>query len=148
MPATVGATVASVQNYQPVVQAGDPVMRPLKVDISTLSFDAGSGGMVDAYGVLRPGSVLRDNGGVGVPINGASQSAAGVVVAPIQLAVTGASTGAVTATSLAAETGDHFIEVGQHFYLNQEAAVANLGVALSANELASLPAAMVTCSST
>lgn len=107
-----------------------------KVDLSGLTLDVGSGGEVDAYGVLRPGVVLKEVGGLLVLV-GAAAAPIFVVHAPVQLAVAGARTGSVTATSLAAETGDHLIAVATHGNVNRDAAEDNMGRAYTANELTS-----------
>lgn len=133
-------TVAGGTGYQNVVIGQAPRTHHVKVDLSGLTTRE-----VDAGGFIKPGVVLRAAGGLGVLISAGAQSADGVTIEAQRLAL---ATVPPTNATLATETGDHLIAVGTHFHLNQDAANANLESTLSANEIAALPAAMVTLSST
>jgi hypothetical protein len=118
---------------------GSPMVGPvnhtihLKVDLSGLSLDVGSGGEVDSDGYLRPGTLLKESSGLGILI-GASAGIPLVVIEATKLNIVTP----VTATTLAAETGDHFVAVATHGVINRDISEDNLGRAYTANELASI----------
>jgi hypothetical protein len=96
-----------------------------KVDLSTLTVDE-----VDADGYLKPGVPLTATG----TLVGASGLAWGVTVEATKLIITLPRTN----TTLAAETGDHFVTVTTSGLINRQIARDVLGRVYNANEIAGL----------
>lgn len=126
MPITIETTAGGSNYASPMIGPVDHVVQK-KIDLSGLTHDE-----VDAKGFLKPGVVLKESGGLLVLV-GAAAGVIYVVHEATKLNV------AVPAddTSLAAETGDHFIAVATHGVVNRDCAEDNMGRAYTANELAS-----------
>ncbi|HEY6244559.1 MAG TPA: hypothetical protein VIX17_11455 [Pyrinomonadaceae bacterium] len=109
---------------------GNPFVGPInhtahvKVDISGLTTKE-----VDAYGYLKPGVPLKQNGalvGSGTFVFGVTMEAAKLNLAVVP----------PTDSSLSSETGDLFVAVGTVGQVSQDIIEDNLGRALTADELA------------
>lgn len=128
MPTRFKKTAAGGTNYgNPIVGTPNGVTH-IKLDISTMTHDTGSGGEVDDDGHLRPG-VLLDAGGTSL---GSSEVAYGVVMEAIKVTD--------DPTALGSEV-DPLIAVCTIGLINRDIAEDNLGRAYTANELAALTAA-------
>lgn len=97
----------------------------LRIDVSALDDD-----LVDQYGYLKAGAIIRSNG---APISGASQVAYGAVVEATKVA---ANNGAALATA-----PDIDVAVALFVLINRDVLEDSLGRVLSANELAAIDAA-------
>jgi hypothetical protein len=129
MPVFITKTAGGTGYANPFVHTPiDPAH--VKVDVSALSADTGSGGQVDAYGYIKPGTILKSDG---TPISGASQVAWGVVFEPTQIP------GEVDNSDLAGAQ-DFLVTVGTGGLLNRDIVEDMLGRAITANELSALDA--------
>lgn len=124
MPLSITRTTGDDNYVDPFVQGGgDGHVTNVKLDVSALDNT-----LVDANGYLKPGAILRADG---TPISGAAQVALGVNRWPVKVANSN------SGGDLAA-AADFHIPVVTHGILSSAKTAANLGRALSANELAAL----------
>lgn len=130
MPIQVTPTAGGTLYASPMVGRVDHTVH-IKVDLSGLTTDE-----VDADGFLKPGVLLKESGGLGVLI-GAAAAPPLIVIEATRLNITLPRDN----TTLAAETGDHFIAVASHGVVNLDIAEDQLGRAYTANELASFTTA-------
>jgi hypothetical protein len=132
MPLIFGTATTSDTGFaNPFVGTPGPTVQ-LKVDVSAL--EAGSAKEVSAYGILKPGMPFAESSGLLIPV-GSGNFVYGVVMEPIQLAAAGASTGAVTTTTLDSDV-DQPIAVCVSGVVNRDIIEDNLGRALTADEIA------------
>lgn len=124
MPMSVTNTAGGDIHPSPFVGPVDHTVS-LLVDVSTLTSDE-----VDAYGYLKPGVILQQNGD---KITGTSQVAYGAVVEAVKVAADN--------TALGSVTDDVEVAVGLFVLLNRDILEDSLGRALSANELSAVDAA-------
>lgn len=122
-----------IQNIpSPGALYGHPFVSPVrdpdhvKLDVSTLTAVE-----VDAYGYIKPGVILQQNGAI---ITAANQTAYGVVIEAEKLP------GRSNNTGLAADTTDPLIAVCTDGLINRDIVKDNLGRDLNPNELAALAA--------
>jgi|SRR5262245_26174054 len=130
MPLKVSPTAGTAVYHSPMV---GPVgfVKHVKVDLSVLTTAE-----VDVDGVLKPGTLLTESGGLAVLV-----TTAAAVIFCVHEATKLAVTTPVTSATLAAETGDHLIAVAVSGVINRDAAEDNLGRSYTANEIASFPLA-------
>lgn len=133
MPITVTETTGADVYASPFIGPVDNVIH-MKIDVSSLLVDGAQGAQVDAKGYLKPGVLLAETGGVGVPPTGSFVK--GVVIEATKLVAANP-----TNATLGADTSDPFIAVATSGVLNRDIIEDNLGRALHADELAALVAA-------
>lgn len=128
-----------IKNYVGDSGYASPLVGPVnhtrhgKVDLSTLTIAE-----VDADGFLKPGVILKESGGLLIPIGGV----AGIpLLVPEATKLNLAAALPPTDVTLAAETGDHLIGVVVHGQVNRDIAEDNMGRVYNAFELASFPLA-------
>lgn len=107
----------------------------VRVDLSALTLEAGSGGQVDTKGYLRPGSVIQidasgTGGAVGDPPTAADQRA-GIVPEATKILD-------VDAGEVLASAADKDVAVAINCAVNRAIVEDNLGRALTAAELGAL----------
>jgi hypothetical protein len=126
MPVKVASVAGGTAYAQPMIGPMGP-LEHVKIDLSTLT-----SAEVDAQGYLKPGVVFKLAGGLGVLVTAGTDSIYGVCPEATKLSVVTPT----TTTTLAAETGDHFVGLCMSGLINRDVAEDNMGRAYSANEIA------------
>lgn len=127
MPISVSKTVGRI-SYMNIFIGPLNHTTHVKLDVSTLTANE-----VDPQGYVKPGTMLKVDGTL---VSGASQAIFGVVPEATKIRMDNA--------NLGADTSDPLIAVATIAQVSRGVVEANLGRALSANELAAIPASGLT----
>ena len=126
MPVKVASTAGGTAYGHPFIGPMGP-FEHVKIDLSVLTINE-----VDANGYLKPGVPFKLSGGLGVLVTANTDAIYGVCPEATKLNVTTPATN----TTLAAETGDHFVGLCTGGLINRDVGEDNMGRAYSANEIA------------
>jgi hypothetical protein len=126
MPVKVASVAGGTAYGHPFIGPMGP-LEHVKIDLSVLT-----SAEVDTNGYLKPGVPFKLAGGLGVLVTAGTDSIYGVCPEATRLAVVTPT----TTTTLAAETGDHFVGLCMGGLINRDVGEDNMGRAYSANEIA------------
>lgn len=125
MPIKVASTAGGTAYGHPFIGPMGP-LEHVKIDLSVLTTNE-----VDSAGYLKPGVPFKLASGLGVLVTAGTDSIYGVCPEATRLNVTVPPTN----TTLAAETGDHFVGLCISGLISRDIGEDNLGRAYSANEI-------------